>query len=61
MLQLPGEVSGQKQKTHWLQNRRDKPDHAILSGWGVRNAVAIHEAAITLYPKGKSIGACGQG
>jgi len=53
---LPIDSPGQEQKSQWLQIRREKPDYALLWGWGVMNQVAIQEAANIRFPMDKFIG-----
>ncbi len=53
---LPIDSPGQEQKSQWLQVRREKPDYALLWGWGVMNQVAIQEAANIRFPMENFIG-----
>ncbi len=53
---LPIDSPGQEQKSQWLQIRREKPDYALLWGWGVMNQVAIQEAANIRFPMENFIG-----
>ncbi|SPH24179.1 hypothetical protein DEA8626_03228 [Defluviimonas aquaemixtae] len=56
LVEIPVDHPGQEQKSQWLQIRRDKPDHVLMWGWGVMNAVAIQEAANIRYPMENFIG-----
>lgn len=47
---------GNEQNSQWLQIRQANPDHVILWGWGVMNAVAIKTAARVGYPTSKILG-----
>ncbi|MEM9851576.1 MAG: ABC transporter substrate-binding protein, partial [Pseudomonadota bacterium] len=47
---------GQEQKSQWLQIRRERPDYAVMWGWGVMNQVAIQEAANIRFPMENFIG-----
>ncbi len=47
---LPIDSPGQEQKSQWLQIRRERPDYALLWGWGIMNQVAIQEAANVRFP-----------
>ncbi len=53
---LPIDSPGQEQKSQWLQIRREKPDYALLWGWGVMNQVAVQEATNIGFPMDKFIG-----
>jgi len=53
---LPIDSPGQEQKSQWLQIRREKPDYALLWGWGVMNQVAIQEAANIRFDMNNFIG-----
>lgn len=56
LILLPVDSPGQEQKSQWLQIRRDKPDHVLMWGWGVMNAVAVQEAVNIRYPMENFIG-----
>ena len=49
-------MTGQEQKSQWLQIRRDKPDYVIMYGWGVMNQVAVQEAVNIRFPMENFIG-----
>ena len=53
---LPIDSPGQEQKSQWLQIRREKPDYALLWGWGVMNQVAIQEASNIRFDMNNFIG-----
>ena len=53
---LPVTAPGVEQKATWLQVRRDRPDYALLWGWGVMNSTALKEAIATGFPREKLFG-----
>ncbi len=56
LIKLPVAHPGNEQQSQWLQIRQAKPDHVILWGWGVMNAVAIKTAQRNGFPREKMIG-----
>lgn len=45
-----------EQKSIWLKIRRQRPDYAIMWGWGAMNGTAVNEAAAIKFPMDKFIG-----
>lgn len=45
-----------EQKSIWLKIRRQRPDYAIMWGWGAMNGTAVNEAAAIRFPMDKFIG-----
>ncbi|WP_420722706.1 MULTISPECIES: ABC transporter substrate-binding protein [unclassified Hwanghaeella] len=45
-----------EQKSIWLKIRRQRPDYAIMWGWGAMNGTAVNEAANINFPMDKFIG-----
>ena len=53
---IPVTHPGVEQRSQWLSIRQERPDYALLWGWGVMNSTAIKEAAAVGYPRDKMIG-----
>lgn len=45
-----------EQKSIWLKIRRQRPDYAIMWGWGAMNGTAVREASNINFPMEKFIG-----
>ena len=45
-----------EQKSIWLKIRRQRPDYAIMWGWGAMNGTAVNEAASIKFPMDHFIG-----
>jgi len=45
-----------EQKSIWLKIRRQRPDYAIMWGWGAMNGTAVNEASNIKFPMDKFIG-----
>ena len=45
-----------EQKSIWLKIRRQRPDYAIMWGWGAMNGTAVNEASNINFPMDKFIG-----
>lgn len=45
-----------EQKSIWLKIRRQRPDYAIMWGWGAMNGTAVNEASNIKFPMEKFIG-----
>jgi len=56
LLLFPVPHPGVEQRSIWLQMRQQRPDHAILWGWGIMNIAALKEAVATGYPREKMLG-----
>lgn len=56
LIKIPVPHPGTDQNAQWLQIRQANPDHVILWGWGVMNAVAIKTAARVGFPREKMLG-----
>jgi branched-chain amino acid transport system substrate-binding protein len=57
LLPIPvGVKEMQNQSAQWLQIRREKPDFALMWGWGAMNAGAVTEAVKTKYPMNQFVG-----
>jgi branched-chain amino acid transport system substrate-binding protein len=53
---VPVTHPGVEQKATWLLIRQNRPDYALLWGWGVMNSTAIREAVAVGYPREKMYG-----
>ncbi len=56
LVKIPVAHPGNEQQSQWLQIRQAQPDHVILWGWGVMNAVAIKTAARNGFSREKMLG-----
>jgi branched-chain amino acid transport system substrate-binding protein len=56
LIKIPVAPPGNEQQSQWLQIRQARPDHVILWGWGVMNAVAIKTAQRNGFPREKMLG-----
>jgi branched-chain amino acid transport system substrate-binding protein len=56
LIKIPVAPPGSEQQSQWLQIRQARPDHVILWGWGVMNAVAIKTAQRNGFPREKMLG-----
>jgi branched-chain amino acid transport system substrate-binding protein len=56
LVKIPVAPPGSEQQSQWLQIRQARPDHVILWGWGVMNAVAIKTAQRNGFPREKMLG-----
>ncbi|WP_338846645.1 ABC transporter substrate-binding protein [Massilia sp. W12] len=56
LIKIPVAHPGNDQASQWLQIRQAKPDHVILWGWGVMNAVALKTAQRNGFPREKMLG-----
>jgi branched-chain amino acid transport system substrate-binding protein len=56
LVKIPVAPPGNEQQSQWLQIRQARPDHVILWGWGVMNAVAIKTAQRNGFPREKMLG-----
>ncbi|UDF35246.1 UNVERIFIED_ORG: ABC transporter substrate-binding protein [Shinella sp. XGS7] len=56
LVKIPVTAPGVEQKSAWLQVRQQRPDYALLWGWGVMNSTALKEAQATGYPREKMYG-----
>jgi len=56
LTKIPVTAPGVEQKSAWLQVRQQRPDYALLWGWGVMNSTALKEAQATGFPRDKLFG-----
>jgi branched-chain amino acid transport system substrate-binding protein len=56
LVKIPIAPPGNDQQSQWLQIRQANPDHVILWGFGVMNAVAIKTAQRNGFPREKILG-----
>jgi branched-chain amino acid transport system substrate-binding protein len=56
LIKIPIAPPGNDQQSQWLQIRQANPDHVILWGFGVMNAVAIKTAQRNGFPREKILG-----